>query len=169
MERTIALSEQIYLALQRRATRSRESINVLVESLLKQHLDLERYPELEWREGTGGWRVGVKGTAIDVYTVVGCSQAGYSHQEIADELLPRLGLEQVQAALRYYAEYPGEIDRILAQGEAEAVKAQFYRSLGPEGYRRLTNLSGQPRAIREARARYEDDGEGTDEHNSVFS
>ena len=145
--------------------RSGKRMNAPVEGYLKQHLDLERYLGLEWREGTGGWRVGVKGTAIDVYTVVGCSQAGYSHQEIVDELLPRLGLEQVQAALRYYAEYPDEIDRILAQGEAEAVKAQFYRSLGPEGYRRLTNLSGEPRAIREARARYEDDGEGTDEHD----
>jgi len=146
MEKTIAISEQVYLALQCQARRSRESINVLVEGWLMQHLDLGRYPELEWREGAGGWRVGVKGTAIDVYTVVGYSQAGYSHQEIADELLPRLGLEQVQAALRYYAEYPDEIDRILAQGEAEAVKAQLYRSLGAEGYRRLTNLSGEPRA-----------------------
>ncbi|GAB4536042.1 MAG: hypothetical protein Kow0063_21040 [Anaerolineae bacterium] len=165
MERTIAVSEQIYLALQRQATRSHKSINILVESWLKQHLDLERYPELEWREGPGGWRVGVKGTAIDVYTVVGYSQAGYSPQKIADELLPRLDLEQVQAALRYYAEYPDEIDRILVQGEAEAVKAQLYRSLGPEGYRRLTSLSGEPRAIREARARYEDNGERTDEHD----
>jgi uncharacterized protein (DUF433 family) len=128
MERTITLSEQVYLALQRQATRSRESINVLVESWLKQHLDLERYPELEWREGPGGWRVGVKGTVIDVYTVVGYSQAGYSPQEIADELLPRLGLKQVQVALRYYAEYPDEIDRFLAQGEVEAVKALLYRS-----------------------------------------
>lgn len=165
MERTITLSEQVYLALQRQATRNRESINVLVESWLKQHLDLERYPELEWREGPGGWRVGVKGTAIDVYTVVGYSQAGYSHQEIAHELLPLLSLEQVHAALGYYAEYPDEIDRILAQGQAEAVKAQLYRSLGAEGYRRLTSLAGEPRAIREARARYEEDGEGTDEHD----
>jgi len=93
MERTITLSEQVYLALQRQATRSRESINALVESWLKQHLDLERYPELEWCEGPGGWRVGVKGTAIDVYTVVGYSQAGYSSRETARELPPRLWLE----------------------------------------------------------------------------
>ena len=159
MEKTIAVSEQVYLALQRQATRSRESINVLVEGWLMQHLDLGRYPELEWREGPVGWRVGVKGTDIDVYTVVGYSQAGHSLQEIADELLPRLGLEQVQAALRYYAEYPDEIDRILAQSESDVMKAQLYRSLGPEGYRRLTSLSGEPRVIRGARARYENDGE----------
>jgi len=67
--------------------------------------------------------------------------------------------------LRYYAEYPDEIDQILAEGEAEAVKARLYRSLGPAGYRRVTGLPGQPRAIREARAVYAEGGEGADEHD----
>ncbi len=164
MEHTITVSEQIYTALQRQATRSRKPVNALVESWLKQHLDLERYPELEWRQGPGGWRVGIRDTAIDVYTVVGYSRVGYSPQEIAGELLPRLSLAQVCAALRYYAEYPDEIDQILAESEAETLKARLYRSLGPVGYRRVTGLSGQPRVIREARARYDEKGEGTDEH-----
>jgi len=68
---------------------------------------------MEWRQGPGGWRVGIRDTAIDVYTVVGYSQAGYSPQEIASDLLPRLSLEQVRAALRYYAEYPDEIEHTL--------------------------------------------------------
>jgi uncharacterized protein (DUF433 family) len=163
MEHTITVSEQIYAALQRQATRSRKPMNTLVESWLKQHLDLERYPELEWRQGPGDWRVGIKGTVIDVYTVVGYSRAGYSPQEIARELLPRLSLEQVRAALRYYAEYPDEIDQILAEGGAEAVKARLYRSLGPAGYSRVTSLPGQPRAIREVHTGYDKGGEGTDE------
>ncbi len=87
----------------------------------------------------------------------------YSPHEIATELLPRLSLDEVRADLRYYAEYPEEIGRILAEGKVEAVKARLYRSQGPVGYPRLTSLSGQPRAIREARAGYEEDGEGTDE------
>jgi len=165
MERTITVSEQVYTALQRQATRSRKPMNALVEGWLKQHLDLERYPELEWRQGPGNWRVGIKGTVVDVYTVVGYSSAGYSLQEIASELLPRLSLEQIRAALRYYAEYPDEIDQILAEGEAEVVKARLYRSLGPAGYRRLTGLPGQPRVIREARAGYDEGGEGTDEQD----
>jgi uncharacterized protein (DUF433 family) len=163
MEHTITVSEQIYAALQRQATRSRKPVNTLVEGWLKQHLDLERYPELEWRQGPGGWRVGIKGAVVDVYTIVGYSHAGYSPREIADELLPQLSSEQVRAALRYYAEYPDEVDQILAEGEAEAVKARLYRTLGPTGYHRLTGLSGQPRAIREARARYDEGGEDTDE------
>jgi len=156
MEHTIKVSEQIYMALQRHAVRSRRAVDALAESWLKQHLDLERYPELEWRQGPGGWRVGIKGKVVDVYTVVGYSRAGYSPQAIADEFLPQLSLEQVRAALRYYAEYPEEIDPILAEGEAEAVKARLYRTLGPSGYRRLTGSADQPRAIREARSGYEE-------------
>ena len=75
--------------------------------------------------------------------------------DIAGELLPRLSPEQVRAALRYYAEYPDEIERILAESETEASKAWLYRSLGPEAYRRLTGLSGQPR-IQKAFPRWRD-------------
>jgi uncharacterized protein (DUF433 family) len=162
MERTITVSEHVYAALQRQAEQTHQSLDTLAENWLRQHLDLERYPELEWRQGPGGWRVGIKGTAIDVYTVVGYSQAGYSPQEIASELLPRLSPEQVRAALRYYAEYPDEIEQILAESETEASKARLYRSLGPEAYRRLTGLPDQPRVIQEARAKYAHDVDETD-------
>jgi uncharacterized protein (DUF433 family) len=163
MEHTITVSEQVYTALQRQATRSRKPMDVLVERWLAQHLDMGRYPELEWRQGPGSWRVGIKGAAIDVHTVVGYSRAGYSAQEIASELLPRLSLEQVHAALRYYAEYPDEIDQILAESETEATKARLYRTLGPRDYHRLTGLSARPPAIREPRAGYDEGGEDTDE------
>jgi hypothetical protein len=72
-------------------------------------------------------------------------------------------LEQIRAALRYYAEYPEEIDRALVEGEAEAVKAHLYRSLGPAGYRRVTGLPGPSRIIQEARARYDEGDEDSDE------
>ena len=154
MERTIVVSEQVYAALQRQATRSHKSPDALVEGWLKQRLDLEHYPDLEWRQGPGGWRVGIRGAAADVYTVVGYSQAGYSSQEIAVELLPILSPGQVRAALRYYAEYPDEIDQIMAKGETEAVKARLYRALGPAGYRQLTGASERPCFIQEARTGY---------------
>ena len=163
MEHNITVSKQLYRALQRQAARSRKPMNVLVEDWLKQHLDLERYPELECRQGPGGWRVGIKDTALDVYTVVGYSHAGYSPQEITDELLPGLSMEQIRAALRYYAEYPDEIDRALAEGEAEAVKARLYRSLGPTDYHRLTGLSETPRFVQESRAEYDERGEDAGE------
>jgi uncharacterized protein (DUF433 family) len=159
MKHTISLSEQTYRALQRQANQSQKPLDVLAEEWLKQRLDLERYPELEWREGLGGWRTGIKGTAIDVHTVIGYSQVGYSPQEIADELLPRLTIEQVHTALWYYAEYPDEIDRILAEAQTEASKARLYRRLGPDGYRQVTGLVEVPQAIRESRVEYTEDGD----------
>ncbi|MEE8391653.1 MAG: DUF433 domain-containing protein [Anaerolineae bacterium] len=165
MECTITMSEQVYTALQRQATRSRKPLDALIENWLKQRLDIERYPELKWRRGPGGWRVGIKNTAIDVHTVVAYSQAGYSPQEIASELLPRLSLEQVRVALGYYAEYPDEIDRILFESEDKVSKARLYRSLGPVAYRRLTDSSDQPRVIREAQARYDGGRKSSDERD----
>lgn len=162
MERTITVSEQVYTALQRQATRSRKQLDALAESWLKQRLDLGRYLELKWRYGPGGWRVGIGDTAIDVYTVVGYSQIGYSPQEIAGELLPRLSLGQVRVALDYYAEYPDEIDQALSENEDRFSKARLYRSLGPVAYRHLTGAAGDPHVIQEARARYPEGDESLD-------
>jgi uncharacterized protein (DUF433 family) len=163
MGHTITVSNQVYEGLQREATRNRQSLDTLAERWLTQHLDLERYPELTWREGPGGWRVGIKGTAADVYTVVGYVQAGYSPQEIANEMLPGLALNLVRTALRYYAEYPDEIDRALADNQPEAAKAWLYRTLGPEAYRQMTGSSDAPRVIREAHARYDVPAQPSDE------
>jgi uncharacterized protein (DUF433 family) len=157
MERTIAVSEETYAALQHEASQHRQEADALAEAWLRQHLNLDKYPDLEWRQEAAGWRVGIKGTAIDVYTVVGCSQVGYSAQEISGDLLPELSLEQVASATRYYADYPDEIDRILAESEPEAIEARLYRSLGPTGYRRMTGETEEPTRIREARARYGSD------------
>ena len=68
MERTITISEELFLALQHMAEHRQESTDSLAESWLKQLLNLDNYPDLEWREAVGGWRVGLKDTAIDVYT-----------------------------------------------------------------------------------------------------
>jgi uncharacterized protein (DUF433 family) len=138
MERTIKVSEQLYAALEQEATRHLEPVDTLVESWLKQHLALEQYPELEMRQGPGGWRVGIVGTAIDVYSVVGYIHAGFSPQEIAVELLPVLSSEQINRALRFYAEYPDEINEILAESEFGTVMAQMYRALGAENFNKLT-------------------------------
>jgi uncharacterized protein (DUF433 family) len=164
MERAINVSEHVYAALQRQAKRSHASPDELAEGWLSQHLDLERFPELDWREGTGGWRAGIKGSAIDVYTVVGYSRAGYTPQQISDELLPSLSQEQVRIALRYYAEYPGEIDEILAGSENKAIREHLRRALGPAGYRQLTGGAESPHALQESNAAYDQD-ESAGEHD----
>ncbi len=140
MAHTITVSKELYTALQHQAFRRRQPVDELVEAWLKQHLSLDVYPDLKWRRGPGGWRVGISGTTVDVYTVVGYSQAGYRAEEIADELLPDLSLEQVRSALRYYADYPDEIDQDISENEPDLMKARLYRTLGPEAYHRVTGL-----------------------------
>lgn len=162
MGRTITVSDRVYEGLAREAARSDEPLEALAERWLTQRLDLERYLELVWRQGCGGWRVGIKASAIDVYTVVGYVQAGYTSQEIVDELLPGLTPEQVAAALHYYAEVPKEIEQTLAESWPEAAKATLYRALGPEAYRQVTGSSDTPRVIREAHARYGDRNRSAD-------
>jgi uncharacterized protein (DUF433 family) len=159
MEHTITLSEQTYRALQRQASRGGKAMDVLVEEWLKERLDLARYPELEWRQGESGWRAGIRGTAIDVYTVVGYSQAGFGVREIAEDLLPRLTIEQVRAALRYYGEHPEDVDERLALADPEVLQARLYRELGPVAYRRITGRADVPRIIQESRTAYAADGD----------
>lgn len=144
MPHTITVSEQVYHGLQRQATRHHKPMNLLVENWLKQFLDIAHHPTLEWRQGPGGWRIGIRETGIDVHTVVAYSQIGYTPAEISHELLPHLSLAQVYAALCYYADYPHEIDKILAESKPEAVKARLQRMLGPVDYGRLTGAEEQP-------------------------
>lgn len=157
MTHTITLSKKVHDALQRRALFTHSSPDSLVERWVKQRLELDVYSELTWRHGPSGWRVGVKGTAVDVYTIVAYSQIGYTPHEIAVELLPALSLEQVRTALQYYADYPNEIDYILSQNEPEMSKARLYRSLGPKAYRQVTGSSTLPRIIADTRAPYQND------------
>ncbi|MCB9103917.1 MAG: hypothetical protein H6633_06695 [Anaerolineales bacterium] len=48
MERTITISEELFLALQHLAEHRQESTDSLAESWLKQLLNLDNYPDLEW-------------------------------------------------------------------------------------------------------------------------
>ena len=57
MEHSIVVSEALFAALQHRARREQKPVDRLAADWLTQHLDLTSYPELESREGPGGWRV----------------------------------------------------------------------------------------------------------------
>jgi uncharacterized protein (DUF433 family) len=122
MGRTITVSEQLYSALEKQAKRGHEAVGQLNE-----RLDLARYPELVWREGPGGWRAGIRNTAIDVCTIIGYIQAGYTAQDIADDLLPQLSKAQINAALQYYAEHPDDVDSTLRESEPAAITERLQR------------------------------------------
>lgn len=157
MEHSIVVSEALFAALQHRARREQKPVDRLAADWLTQHLDLTSYPELEWREGPGGWRVGIRGTAIDVYSVVGYLHAGYMARQIAAELLPQLTDAQVSAALRFYAQYPEDIDRLLARSQDETIKGTLSEALGKAAYQRLTGSIASQDTLREESSTYEEE------------
>ncbi len=157
MTHTITLSKPVHIALQKQAAFVRSSPDRLAERWVRRHLQWERYPALTLRRGASGWRMGIKDSAIDVYTVVGYSQAGYTPQEIADEMLSGLSLVQVRTALRYYADFPDEIDHMLSLNDPDISKARLYRSLGPTLYYEMTGSSAPPRLIAEAHIPYQNE------------
>lgn len=138
MTQTISLTDDLYQGLQQYAQELQLAPDLLAQRWLRQALQLQHYPELEWRDGPGGRRVGIKGSAIDLYTIVGYVHAGYSPQVLVTEILPQLTPTQIATALRYYAEYPQEIDQILADNEPDAAQRQLVSYF--ELYRDLMQL-----------------------------
>ena len=157
MTHTITLSKPVHTALQKQAAFVHSSPDSLAERWVQQRLESEQYPELTLRHGASGWRMGIKNSAIDVYTVVGYSQAGYTPQEIADEMLSTLSVAQVRIALRYYADFPDEIDHMLSLNTPDISKTRLYRSLGPALYYQITGSTTPPRIIAEERAPYQNE------------
>ena len=142
MSHTIQISSTLYQALQKQAERQQKTVESVAEMWLQPYLNLAQYPNLEWRQGPGGWRVGIKGTAIDVYTIVGYVKAGYTAPAIA-ETLPQLSQDQIQMALRYYVAHPEDIDNIVAANTAEAVQAHLVTLIGVENMQKLTGQRSQ--------------------------
>lgn len=157
MNRTITLSDDIYHSLQQFSQELQMAPDALAQHWLRQTLDLQNFAELEWRNGPGGRRVGIKGSAIDVYTVVAYVQAGYTPQELAVELLPQLTARQIATALRYYAEYPQEIDQILAASEPDAAKERLERMVGRTGYGVICHSAPSSNLLHEERPDYDAD------------
>ncbi len=72
----------------------------------------------------------IKGTRIGVDVIVGYTQAGYSPQEIATDVLPHLTLAQVYDALSYYEDHRAFIDSSLQTHSSEAWRERLRQRMG---------------------------------------
>jgi uncharacterized protein (DUF433 family) len=89
--------------------------------LIDEGLRREEHPLIVFRDGAAGRRTAILGTRLDVWQVVDTLRA--SSNSIADTAAYFAIPEPwVQAAVRYYAAYPDEVDRF-----AERVKAAAER------------------------------------------
>jgi hypothetical protein len=108
--------------LRERSRGSGEPIARLAERYIDEGLRADRHPGIFFREGPAGRRAVVVG-GPDVWEVVAAARSAPEKGDIlVRELAKRLGVAEskVRAALRYYGEYPDEIDAWIAANDAEA-------------------------------------------------
>lgn len=108
--------------LRERSRGSGEPLARLAERYIDEGLRADRHPGIAFRDGPAGRRPVVSG-GPDVWEVVGALRSAPERGEaLVAALAERLGVAEakVRAAVRYYGEYPEEIDAWIAANDAEA-------------------------------------------------
>jgi len=98
--------------LDRQARNRGETKTRVGERLLEEGLRMADHPSIVFRDGPTGRRAALAG-GPDVWEVIGTLQSGDEKGEMAIAAIVEMGVvtrPQVEAALRYYGDYPDEID-----------------------------------------------------------
>ncbi len=82
-----------------------------------------------------------KGVQLQSIVIVGYSQAGYTPQEIATDILPHLTVAQVYDALSYYEDHRAQVDKILEMNTPENWQTYLEQRLGPQAAAQLLGRS----------------------------
>jgi hypothetical protein len=87
---------------------------------------LRQHPGIVFRDGPAGRRAVVAG-GPDVWEVIAAARSAPERgEELVGALAERIGVssERIQIAIRYYAEYPEDVDRFIAFVEEEAERLE---------------------------------------------
>lgn len=109
-------------ALRRRSEESGESMARLAQRYIDEGMRIERSPGIFFRDGPAGRRAVVVG-GPDVWQVIAAIRSAPERgNALIDAIAERTGVrpERIRIAIRYYAEYPDEVDRFIAMVEEEA-------------------------------------------------
>ncbi len=123
--RSFRFPDSLLSSLQTRARERGESANALAERYLDEGLRREDHPLIAFREGAAGRRPALVGTRLDVAQVVDTLRESNNSVEATGKHLD-IPPQLVRAAVRYYAEFPDEVDewrektRAIAEREEEA-------------------------------------------------
>lgn len=112
--------------LRERSRGSGEPIARLAERYIEEGLRADRHPGIFFREGPAGRRAVVVG-GPDVWEIVSAARSAPERGEaLVSALAERLGIgeRKIRAAIRYYGEYPEEIDEWISANDAEAEKLE---------------------------------------------
>ena len=111
-------------ALRERSAQSGEPIVRLAQRYIDEGLRLERHPGIVFRTGPAGRRAVIVG-GPDVWEVVAAARgAPESGEELVTALAERISvpIDRIRTAIRYYAEYPDEVDRFIAMVDEEGLR-----------------------------------------------
>ncbi len=108
-------------ALRERSEQSGVPIVRLADRYIDEGLRLDRHPGIVFRDGPAGRRAAVVGGPDVWEIVVAARSAPERGDRRIDALAERLGIPEskVRLAIRYYAEYPDEVDAFIASVERE--------------------------------------------------
>ncbi len=98
------------------------SLSALAERLIEEGLRSDAHPTVVFRDGPSGRRAGLAG-GPDVWEVVAVvrHQSGTAEERVAAAAdVLALSPAQVRTAVRYYGEYPDEIDAFIEDNERSA-------------------------------------------------
>jgi hypothetical protein len=109
-------------ALRERSAQSGEPIVRLAQRYIEEGMRADRHPGIVFRDGPAGRRAVVAG-GPDVWEIVAAARSAPERGEaLVEALAERIGVpgDRIRIAVRYYAEYPEEVDRFIAVVEQEA-------------------------------------------------
>lgn len=124
---SIRLSDApLYERLKKTARLQRVSVSTLAQRLIDEGLRMDAHPLIEFRERVSGRYPALVGGPLLVWVIdviVNDDTPLDEGRSWAAEVM-NLSLEQVDAALAYYAEYTDEIDEDIARRQRESAKLE---------------------------------------------
>jgi hypothetical protein len=122
----IRIAAETLGALRERSAQTGEPIVRLAQRYIDEGMRLDRHPGIIFRDGPAGRRPVVVG-GPDVWELVAAARSASERgEQLIDMLAERTGVsaDKVRIAVRYYAEYPDEIDRWIGLVDEEAERLE---------------------------------------------
>jgi len=124
---SIRIESQTLDALRARSERSGEPLVRLAQRYIDEGMRLDRHPGIVFRDGPAGRRAVVAG-GPDVWEVIAAVRSAPERgEQLVTVLAERIGgsAERILIAIRYYADYPDEVDRFIAMVEEDAAQLEL--------------------------------------------
>ena len=122
----IRIETETVRALRARSVESGEPIVRLAQRYIDEGMRLDRHPGIVFRDGPAGRRAVVV-SGPDVWEVIVAARSAPERgEELVEALASRIGVppERIRLAIRYYSEYPEDVDRFIALVEEETARLE---------------------------------------------